>query len=81
MVIELLSDLPRKNCWTIAEYVGDATPGKMQHLLERARWDTLAAMGAVRAFVCERLPDIFHAVAPCVSNSNFRNKDCVSATR
>jgi len=22
----LLSDLPRKNCWTIAEHAGDATP-------------------------------------------------------
>ena len=48
----LMSDLPRKNCWTIAEHAGDATPGKMQHLLERARWDTLAAMGVVRGFVC-----------------------------
>ncbi len=29
----LLADLPRKNCWTIAEYAGDATPDGMQHLL------------------------------------------------
>ncbi len=28
----LLSDLPRKNCWTIAEQAGDATPDGMQHL-------------------------------------------------
>jgi hypothetical protein len=40
----LMSDLPRKNCWTIAEHAGDATPGKMQHLLERAKWDTMGAM-------------------------------------
>jgi SRSO17 transposase len=53
----LMSDLPRKNCWTIAEYAGDSSPGKMQHLLERARWDTMAAMAAVRAFVCEHLDD------------------------
>jgi SRSO17 transposase len=52
-----MSDLPRKNCWTIAEHAGDATPGKMQHLLERAKWDTMAAMAAVRAFVCEHLDD------------------------
>jgi hypothetical protein len=40
-----MSDLLRKNCWTIAEHAGDATPGKMQqHLLERAKWDTMAAM-------------------------------------
>jgi hypothetical protein len=25
-VLGLLADLPRKNCWTIAEHVGDATP-------------------------------------------------------
>jgi SRSO17 transposase len=53
----LMSDLPRKNCWTIAEHAGDATPGKMQHLLERAKWDTMAAMREVRAFVCDRLED------------------------
>jgi SRSO17 transposase len=53
----LMSDLPRKNCWTIAEHAGDATPGKMQHLLQAAKWDTMAAMAAVRAFVCERLDD------------------------
>ena len=35
-VLGLLADLPRKNCWTIAEHVGDATPGGMQHLLGRA---------------------------------------------
>jgi SRSO17 transposase len=53
----LMSDLPRKNCWTIAEHAGDATPGKMQHLLERAKWDTMAAMATVRGFVCEYLED------------------------
>jgi SRSO17 transposase len=52
-----MSDLPRKNCWTIAEHAGDATPGKMQHLLEAAKWDTMAAMAAVRGFVCEHLDD------------------------
>ena len=32
LVRGLLSDLPRKNCWTIAEQAGDATPDGMQHL-------------------------------------------------
>ena len=32
-VLGLLADLPRKNCWTIAEHAGDATPDGMQHLL------------------------------------------------
>ncbi|HJT90595.1 MAG TPA: IS701 family transposase [Mycobacterium sp.] len=51
----LLSDLPRKNCWTLAEYAGDKTPDRMQRLLERASWDSLAAMGTVRDFVAEHL--------------------------
>ncbi|MEN3615856.1 transposase [Plantactinospora sp. ZYX-F-223] len=51
----LMSDLPRKNCWTLAEYAGDRTPDRMQRLLERACWDTVAAMGTVRNFVVEHL--------------------------
>ena len=27
LVLGLLSDLPRKNCWSIAEWAGEATPG------------------------------------------------------
>lgn len=56
-VAGLMSDLPRKNCWTIAEHAGDPSPGRMQHLLERAKWDTMAAMAKVRGFVCARLDD------------------------
>jgi SRSO17 transposase len=51
----LMSDLPRKNCWTLAEYAGDPTPDRMQRLLERASWDTFAAMRQVRDFVVEHL--------------------------
>jgi hypothetical protein len=39
-VLGLLADLPRKNCWAIAEHAGDADPHGMQHLLARASWDT-----------------------------------------
>ncbi len=39
LVLGQLSDLPRKNCWTIAEWAGDRTPDGMQHLLGRAKWD------------------------------------------
>ena len=38
-VLGLLSGLRRKNCWTIAELAGDATPDGMQHLLAGAVWD------------------------------------------
>lgn len=54
-VTGLIGDLPRKNCWALAERAGDQTPDKMQRLLERAAWDASEAMAAVRAFVVARL--------------------------
>lgn len=51
----LMSDLPRKNAWTIAEHAGDATPDRMQRLLGRAVWDTDAVMATVRRFVVDHL--------------------------
>ena len=53
----LLSDLPRKSCWTIAEHAGDATPDGMQHLLARAVWDADAVRNEVRALLVEHLGD------------------------
>jgi hypothetical protein len=44
-IVGLMSDLPRKNCWTMSEHAGDATPDRMQRLLNDAVWDTTAAMG------------------------------------
>ena len=41
----LMSQIPKRNGWTIAEQVGDRTPDKTQRLLNRAVWDTVAAMG------------------------------------
>ena len=35
----MVSSLDRKNCWTIAEHRGQATPDGLQHLLSRAKWD------------------------------------------
>ena len=61
-VTGLISDLPGKNCWALAEQAGDATPDKMQRLLERAAWDASAAMAAVRSFVVARLGDRAGAV-------------------
>jgi SRSO17 transposase len=46
----LMSQIRRRNGWTIAEHVGDRAPGKTQRLLNRAVWDTAAAVGVVRAF-------------------------------
>jgi SRSO17 transposase len=56
-VLGLLADLPRKNCWTIAEHAGDATPDGMQHLLARAVWDEDGVRDDLRAYVVEHLGD------------------------
>jgi SRSO17 transposase len=55
----LLSDLPRKNGWTLAEHAGDPSPDRMQRLLNHAAWDHNAAAAAVRDFVVEYLHDEF----------------------
>ncbi|SEE03526.1 SRSO17 transposase [Streptomyces sp. 2224.1] len=54
-VLGLLSELPRKNCWTLAEHAGDATPYGLQHLLSRAKWDADAVRDDIRSFVVEHL--------------------------
>jgi SRSO17 transposase len=54
-VLGLLSDLPRKNCWSIAEQAGAATPDGMQHLLAGARWDADDIRDDLRDYVTEHL--------------------------
>ena len=56
-VLGLLAELPRKNCWTIAEQAGDATPDGMQHLLARARWDADGVRDDLRGYVTQYLGD------------------------
>jgi SRSO17 transposase len=56
-VLGLLADLPRKNCWTIAEHAGDPNPDGMQHLLSRAVWDHDAVRDDVRDYLVEHLGD------------------------
>ena len=53
----LLADLPRKNCWTLAEHAGDRDPHGMQHLLGRAVWDTDGVRDDLREFVTGQLGD------------------------
>jgi SRSO17 transposase len=56
-VLGLLAELPRKNCWTIAEHAGDPSPDGMQHLLARAKWDAGGVRDDVRGYVIEHLGD------------------------
>ena len=60
-VAAVMSDLPKRNGWTLAERAGDRTPDRMQRLLNRAAWDTVAAVGVVRAFAVAGLDGAGHA--------------------
>jgi SRSO17 transposase len=55
LVLGLLADLPRKNCWTITEHAGQATPDGLQHLLSGAVWDHDAMRDDVRALLVGHL--------------------------
>ena len=52
-VSALVSELPKRNGWAIAEHAGDRTPDRTQRLLNRAACDTPAAMSQVRRFVAD----------------------------
>jgi SRSO17 transposase len=56
-MLGLLADLPRKNCWSIAEHAGDADPHGMQHLLNRAVVDTDGMRDDLRDYVTAGLGD------------------------
>ena len=52
-----MSDLPKRNGWTLAERAGDRTPDQMQRMLNRAVWDAFAVMGVVRRFAVAGLDE------------------------
>jgi len=51
----LLSGCERKNGWQLAEWMGEASPYAVQHLLDRARWDADQARDGVRRYAIEEL--------------------------
>jgi SRSO17 transposase len=51
----MVAELPRKTCWSIAEHAGEPSPEGMQHLLNRAVWDTDSVAADLREFVAEHL--------------------------
>jgi hypothetical protein len=57
LVLGLLAELPRKNCWTLAEHAGDTSPDGLQHLLAGAVWDEHAVRDDVRDYLLEHLAD------------------------
>jgi SRSO17 transposase len=55
MVNGLLMELEDRNCWTLAEAAGHATPYKMQHLLSRAAVDDRAMSEETAAWAAGHL--------------------------
>ena len=53
----LLSPLPRKNGWQLAEQAGDRSPYGVQHLLGRASWDAEQVRDDLRVYVVDHLGD------------------------
>ena len=51
----LLAPIARKNGWQLADAAGDATPDKMQRLLNTAKWDADGVRDEVRAYVVEKI--------------------------
>jgi SRSO17 transposase len=49
----LMSSVPRKNSWQVAEAVGDPIPDATQRLLYRSKWSADAARDRLRQFVVE----------------------------
>lgn len=57
LVAGLMSDLDRKNCWTIAEHAGHDSPDGLQNLLARGSWDHDGVRDDLRDYVAEQLGD------------------------
>jgi SRSO17 transposase len=53
----MVSGLDRKNCWTVAEHRGEATPDGLQHLLARAKWDADDVRDDLRDYVVDAFGD------------------------
>jgi SRSO17 transposase len=53
----LLAPVERKNGWQLAEAAGDATPDRMQRLLNNARWDARGVRDDLRGYVVQHLGD------------------------
>jgi SRSO17 transposase len=51
----LMSHIPRKNGWQLAEYVGEETPDGIQRLLNAAVWNVDGVRDDLRSYVVEEL--------------------------
>lgn len=77
----LISDLPRKNGWTIAEHAGDLTPDPTQRLLNHAVWDHDQVQGVVRRFVVEELGDQPLRVGALDESGQEKQGECTAGAK
>src|SRR6476660_481715 len=74
----LLSELERKNGWTIAEGAGDRTPDGMQRLLNASQWDEDGARDDLRTVIIDAIGDTENAIL-VVDETGFLKKGKKSA--
>src|SRR6478672_176968 len=74
----LLSELERKNGWTIAEGAGDKTPDGMQRLLNATQWDEDGARDDLRTVIIDAIGDKENAIL-VVDETGFLKKGKKSA--
>ncbi len=76
----VLSEIPRKNSWQVAEHARQARPYGMQRLLSRAVWDEEGVRDDLRCYVLEQLGTADGAGAIAVlDESGFPKRDKKSA--
>jgi SRSO17 transposase len=85
----ILSDIPRKNGWQIAEQARQARPYGMPRLLSQAVWDEDGVRDDLRAWVCQTLhpPSLVQACDSheplfpvlVIDESGFPKRGCHSA--
>jgi SRSO17 transposase len=73
----LLTPVQRKNCWQMAEAVGEQDPQPMQRLLYSARWDEEEVRDELQRFVIERFGD--GSAIGIVDETGFLKKGTKSA--
>ncbi len=64
----VLSEIPRKNGWQIAEHARQARPYGIQRLLSRAVWDQDGVRDDLRAQVVQRLDMVDNSRNLCKSS-------------
>ncbi len=57
LVRAMLSDVAKKNCWGLSEYVGLPNPKRFQHFLNEASWDVVELRDWLRGYVLAGLAD------------------------